>query len=293
MDIAERNHTLASLTDDGASPLRYHRIVVKAGTGVLTGGSDVLHLPTMRGLAEQVALLHRRGAEVLLVTSGAIAAGRAPLGVTEDHRPDVAFRQVLAAVGQNRLMHAYSSMFEDWEITIAQVLLTRHDLADAQHSINVYTTLRSLLDLGVVPIINENDVVAVDEIGEVFGDNDVLSALVARLIKANLLLLLTDTDGLMTADPRTDPQARRIPRVENVDANIEGLVGERLNPRSRGGMRTKVEAARLATQSGVAVVMCDGRQPNVVPRLDAGEDIGTLFVPLQMDKVTGNDHSPR
>ena len=277
MDIAEKAQSSDSVTKEDASSQRYGRVVVKAGTSVLTAGGDGLHLPTMSELVEQIAWLHNGGAEVLLVTSGAIAAGRRPLGIKEE--PDIRFRQVMAAVGQNRLMHTYSWMFEQKGISIAQVLLTRHDLSDAQHSSNVSRTLSSLLELGVVPIINENDAVTVEEIGEVFGDNDVLSAMVANLMKVDLLVLLTDTDGLMTADPRTDPSARRIPRVERVDDQVESLAGEHLNPRSRGGMRTKVESARLATMAGVTVIMCHGREPNVVPRLEQGEDIGTFFAP--------------
>jgi glutamate 5-kinase len=264
------------MSPKGSMTLRYKRVVVKAGTSVLTGGSDMLHLPTVSGLVDQIAAIHAQGAEVMLVTSGAIAAGRKPLGVKSD-LPNVNFRQVLAAVGQNRLMHTYSLLFESKGINIAQILLTWDDLADVEHSRNVHNTLCSLLELRVVPIINENDVVAVEEIGEVFGDNDMLSAMVAKLVKADLLAILTDADGLMTADPRIDAKAKRIPRVENIDGDVEGLVGEKLNPWSRGGMKTKVQAARLATSSGVTVVVCDGRRPDVVGRIEAGEDVGTLF----------------
>jgi glutamate 5-kinase len=276
MDIAGQNSTSASMSPNGAAALRYKRVVVKAGTSVLTGGSDMLHLPTVSGLVDQIATIHSLGAEVMLVTSGAIAAGRKPLGVKGD-LPNVNFRQVLAAVGQNRLMHTYSLLFEPKGINIAQVLLTWDDLADVEHSRNVRRTLDSLLELRVVPVMNENDVVAVEEIGEVFGDNDMLSAMVAKLVQADLLVILTDADGLMTADPRTDSKARRIPRVDNIDGHVESLAGKKLNPWSRGGMKTKVEAARLATSSGVTVVVCDGRRPNVVGRIEAGEDVGTLF----------------
>ncbi|MBM3924421.1 MAG: glutamate 5-kinase [SAR202 cluster bacterium] len=276
MDIAEQNNTSASMSPNGVAALRYKRVVVKAGTSVLTGGSDMLHLPTVSGLVDQIAAIHDLGAEVMLVTSGAIAAGRKPLGVKSD-LPNVNFRQVLAAVGQNRLMHAYSLLFEPKGINIAQVLLTWDDLADVEHSRNVHRTLDSLLELRVVPVINENDVVAVEEIGEVFGDNDMLSAMVAKLMKADLLVILTDADGLMTADPRIDSKAKRIPRVDNIDGQVESLAGKKLNPWSRGGMKTKVEAARLATSAGVTVVVCDGRRPNVVGRVEAGEDVGTLF----------------
>ena len=257
----------------------YKRIVVKAGTGVLTGRSDKLHLPTLVGLVEQMAAIHFTGCEVLLVSSGAIAAGRRPLNEHGD-LPEVPFRQVLAAVGQNYLMNTYSSLFDWWSITIAQLLLSRHDLSDNQHSMNVHNTLRSLMARRVVPIINENDVVAVEEIGEIFGDNDILSALVARLVGADLLILLTDTEGLMTSDPWSNPDAVRVPRVDTIDRDIESLVNDEVKPWSRGGMRTKIEAAKLATNAGVSVVMCDGNRSDVISLVYRGEDVGTFFPPF-------------
>jgi len=279
LNSGEKTIPSAALVGDGMSRTAYKRIVVKAGTGVLTGVSDRLHLPTMANLVEQIAAIQLAGAEVLLVSSGAIAAGRRPLGERGD-LPNVPFRQVLAAVGQNHLMNTYSSLFDWWDITIAQVLLSRHDLSDSQHSTNVHNTLRSLMERRVVPIINENDVVAVEEIGEIFGDNDVLSALVARLVEADLLILLTDTEGLMTKDPRLDPTAVRVPRVDRIDHDIEALVGDGVKPWSGGGMRTKVEAAKLATGAGVTVVVCDGQRPGVVSLVYRGEDVGTLFAPV-------------
>ena len=263
---------------DVKSDSSYKRIVVKAGTGVLTGGGDKLHLRTLVGLVEQMAAIHLDGCEVLLVSSGAIAAGRRPLG-EHDELTEVPFRQVLAAVGQTYLMNTYSSLFDWWNITIAQELLSRHDLSDIQHSTNVHNTLRSLIERRVVPIINENDVVAVEEIGEIFGDNDILSALVARLIGADLLILLTDTEVLMTADPWSNPDAVRVSRVDKIDSDIEALVGDDVKPWSRGGMRTKIEAARLATNAGIAVVMCDGKRAGVVSSVYSGEDVGTIFYP--------------
>ena len=259
------------------APLRgYKRIVVKAGTGVLTGGSDTLHAPTMETLVSQIAALHRQGKEALLVTSGAIAAGMKSLGVTEQAR-QVSFRQVLAAVGQNHLMHAYSTLFEPLDIPVAQVLLTRRDLEDRQGYLNVRNTIISLLRRRVVPIINENDVVAVDEIGPVFGDNDTLSALVANLVDADLLLVLTDMDGLFTADPRQNPEATLIPRVERIDSYIESLAGKHVSTWARGGMTSKLQACKVATRSGVPAVICNGREPNVVTRVVGGESIGTYF----------------
>ncbi len=258
------------------APRRYQRIVVKAGTGVLTGGTDTLHAPTMESLVSQINRLYGQGKEMLLVTSGAIAAGMKSLGVKEQAR-QVSFRQVLAAVGQNHLMHAYSSLFEPLKIPVAQVLLTRRDLDDRQGYLNVRNTILSLLQQRVVPIINENDVVAVDEIGPVFGDNDTLSALVANLVDADLLLVLTDMDGLFTADPRHNPNATLIPRVERIDSYVESLAGKHVSSWSRGGMSSKLQACKVATRSGVPAVICNGREPDVVSRVVGGEDVGTYF----------------
>ena len=258
--------------------LLYKRMVVKGGTGVLTGGSDRLDLDVMSGLIDQIASLHRSGAEVILVTSGAVAAGRQTLGMAAESR-DIPFRQVLAAVGQSHLMHVYQQLFEPYDIKVAQALLTWKDLSDRQGYLNVRNTLLALLELRAVPILNENDVVAVDEMGEVFGDNDKLSALVANLVDADLLAILTDTEGLYTTDPSIDPGAQLIRRVEKVDSSMEALAGKQHSPQTRGGMPTKLEAARLATASGITTVVCNGRGSDVLLRLAHGEELGTLFLP--------------
>jgi glutamate 5-kinase len=164
-------------------------------------------------------------------------------------------------------------------LQVAQVLLTIKDLYDRQSYLNVRNTLQGLLDLGVIPILNENDVVAVDEIGEVFGDNDRLSALVANLVDADLLVILTDIDGLYTADPNLDPEARLLPVVERVDEDIEALAGRDRNPWARGGMATKIDAARLVTTSGITMVMCHGMTEDSVLRAARGDEIGTMFRP--------------
>jgi len=259
--------------------LRYRRLVVKAGTNLLTGGTDRLDLETVAGLVAQLARLRQMGAQVLLVTSGAVAVGRAILG-KEARRGNVPFRQVLAAVGQGRLMHVYDQLFGWYGIPVAQALLTRRDVRDRLGYLNIRNTLLSLLSLGVLPIVNENDVVAVEELeGEVFGDNDTLAALVAGLVDADLLVLLTDTGGLYTADPHEDPNARLIPRVEAITPEVLALAGDSHSERSRGGMRAKVEAARVATASGTAVVIASGRERDAVVRLACGEALGTFFTP--------------
>jgi len=262
---------------------RYGRMVAKLGTNVLTAGGDRLDLAVMAALVRQVALLREQGVQVAIVSSGAIAAGRHRLGVKGEAR-DVPQRQVLAAVGQPDLMYAYQQLFSWHGITVAQTLLSRRDLADRQGYLNARNTLLSLLALGVVPIVNENDVVAVEEIeGSAIGDNDTLSALVANLVDADLLVILTDTDGLYTADPYRDPQARLIRRVERIDEEVERLAGASHGP-GRGGMATKVQAAKLATASGTHVVIANGHAPDVLVRAAAGEEVGTFF-PAATDRL--------
>jgi len=262
---------------------RYHRIVAKLGTNVLTAGTDRLDTDVMASLVGQVARLRKAGVELLVVTSGAIAAGRHRLGVSRE-RKEMPFRQMLAAVGQSDLMQAYQELFGRHGITVAQTLLTRRDLADRQGYLNARNTLLGLLQVGVVPVINENDVVAVDEIeGAKIGDNDNLSALVANLVDADLLVLLTDQPGLYTADPRRDEKATLIPRVERIDARIERLAGD-TRGRGVGGMTTKLQAAKLALAGGADVVIADGRAKDVLLRLVRGEALGTFF-PARVDRM--------
>ena len=245
---------------------------------MLTGGTDQLDYEVMSTLVGQIAQLHTEQTEVILVTSGAVAAGKQVLGTSREGK-DIRFRQVLAAVGQSRLMRSYEELFLAHQITVAQGLLTRNDLSDRQGYLNVRNTLLTLLELRVVPILNENDVAAVDELRAGFGDNDRLSGLVANLVDADLLAILTDTDGLYTSDPDIDPNAQLIRRVERVDDSIEALAGKHREPGARGGMPTKLEAAKLTTSSGIATMICNGRKPDVLLRLARGEEVGTLFVP--------------
>ena len=284
---SQRASTVPSTVSRAAQdpkPLLYRRIVVKAGTAILTeaSGSDGnggVNLTVLGGIVGQLCQLREQGAEVMLVTSGAIAAGRAALGRDGPVSRDIRSRQVAAAVGQSRLMQIYQEQFAQHGVTVAQALLTIGDLSNRQSYLNVRNTLQGLLELGVVPLLNENDVVAVDEIGPVFGDNDRLSALVANLVDADLLLILTDIDGLYTADPRVDPSATLIPRVERVDERIEAAAGRHLQPWARGGMPTKLEAARLVTTSGIPMVMAHGRDGGAVLRAARGEQVGTFFRP--------------
>ncbi len=261
------------ISADNTSP---RRLVIKLGTNVLTAGTDHLHRPRMVELVRQIAEARAGGVEVVLVSSGAVAAGRERLQFPPRRR-DLPVKQLMAAVGQSRLMHLYEQIFDLYSIPVAQTLLTREDLRDRHRYLNARNTLLACLLHGVLPIINENDVVAVDEIR--VGDNDTLSALVANLVDADLLLILSDIDGLYSADPRRDPQAQHIPEVRAIDDAIYALAGGS-NTRGTGGMLTKIHAADLATHGGTAVVIASGATPAVIPRVLAGEPIGTRFPPI-------------
>ncbi len=262
----------------------YKRIVAKFGTSLLTSGTDHLDLAVVSDLVRQVSQLHRQDKEIVVVSSGAVAVGRQKLKGIEE-RKSTPFKQVLASVGQGHLMHIYEELFSQHNITIAQALLTKSDLSDRAGYLNARNTLLALAGLDIICIVNENDVVAIDEIEELkFGDNDNLSAMVANLIDADLLVLLTDMGGLYTADPHYDSKARLIPRVERIDAEIERLAGSSGNIQGIGGMATKIEAARLATSSGVSVVIASGRERDVLKRIDEGESLGTLFL-AQVNKI--------
>ena len=254
----------------------FRRIVVKLGTNVLTAGTDRLHRPRMVELVRQIAEARALGVEVVLVTSGAVAAGRERLEFPPRRR-DLPVKQLMAAVGQSRLMHIYEQIFDLYSIPVAQTLLTRDDLRDRHRYLNARNALLACLLHGVLPIINENDVVAVDEIR--VGDNDNLSALVANLVDADLLVILSDVDGLYTADPRREPGAALIPEVRAIDDAIYALAGGS-SMRGTGGMQTKIQAADLATRGGAAVVIASGGAPNAILRVLAGEPIGTRFPPI-------------
>jgi glutamate 5-kinase len=257
------------------------RIVAKFGTSLLTAGSTRLNMARMSDLVAQIARLYQQGVEVVIVTSGAIAAGREELGLTKKAK-GIALKQVLASVGQGRLMNVYAHLFEQFDITVGQALLNKSVLVDRAGYLNARNTLLASLEMGVIPIINENDVVAVDEIREArFGDNDNLSAMVANLIDADLLCILTDIDGLFTADPNRDPAAELIPLVKKIDDKIDALVSGSTSSLGTGGMVTKIEAARLATNSGVTVVIANGSEKDVLVRVAGGEAIGTRFLPVK------------
>jgi glutamate 5-kinase len=244
------------------------------GTNTLTGGEEHLARPAMLAVAQQIARLVHDGHQVALVSSGAIVAGRQALEVSRNGK-DIPFKQVLAAVGQTRLMQMWDEVFSREGLLVAQTLLTRTDLADRQGYLNSRNTLLALLDRQVVPVINENDVVATEEIK--IGDNDHLSALVANLIDADLLVLLTDQTGLYTSDPRRDASATLSPEVKVISDDILALAAGAGTVRGTGGMMTKLQAARLATESGVTVLVAGGTTENVLVRAVKGEPVGTRF----------------
>jgi len=251
------------------------RIVVKVGTHTLAAGKRRLSRGRMVELVRQIASLHMQNHCLILVSSGAIFAGRELLNDLPQRR-DIPFKQTLAAVGQPRLMGIYEQLFGLYEITIAQALLTRADLADRERYLNARNTLLALLQQRVVPVVNENDVVGVEEIR--IGDNDNLSALVANLVDADLLAILTDQAGLFTADPRLDPTAELISEVASIDNTIHRLGGGRGTLFGTGGMATKIEAAEMATRSGTEVVIASGDEQDALLRIVGGERLGTRFL---------------
>ncbi|MGY2892053.1 glutamate 5-kinase [Deinococcus sp. UYEF24] len=251
------------------------RVVLKLGTSVLTGGSDRLHRPRMVELIRQIAALRTAGHEVVLVSSGAVLAGWETLNFPPRER-SLAEKQLLAAVGQSALMHTYSTLAELYGLKVAQILLTADDFRDRTRYLNARTTLTACLGRGVLPIINENDAVAVEEIK--VGDNDSLSAFVANMLEADLLVILTDAPGLFTADPRTHPEATLIPEVGRITPEIWALAGGAGSHRGTGGMHTKIQAAEIATRAGTKVIIAPGDAPEAFVRATAGENIGTRFL---------------
>src|SRR5712671_3631571 len=257
------------------------RIVVKFGTGVLTDDRKQPDLEQMRQLVKQTAGLREAGKEVVLVSSGAVGAGMGVLG--HEKRPaDLAELQACAAVGQSRLMAAYEKLFEKFDLRVAQVLLTHDDLEHHARHLNARTTLVTLLGHGVIPIINENDAISFTELK--FGDNDRLSALVASLLPADLLVILTTVEGFIENLGKSN--ARIIETVEQIDQAIEDMAGGTDSATAVGGMSSKIEAARIVMRSGIPLVIASGKNRNVLAQIVSGEAEGTLFVP-QPTKLQG------
>lgn len=253
---------------------RVKTLVVKVGTNVLSTDDDRLDADRISSLAEQLHGICQKNINLVLVSSGAIGAGMGLLGLKE--RPkDLSHLQAAAATGQAHLIHIYDKAFRPHGYHAAQLLLTANDFKNRTRYLNVRNTLRTLGEFHVIPIINENDTVSTDEIK--LGDNDRLAAMVAGLIQADMLIVLSVVDGLLTGDP-TNPDSRRIPLVERYDDQLTGLVGASKSSRGTGGMKTKLEAVRTATAVGVNVIIANGKRPNVLAEILDGADIGTLFL---------------
>ncbi len=256
----------------------FKRIVIKVGTSTLTDESGLIDRVYIESLAGQIAGAKARGSDVLLVTSGAIRAGMESLGLTARPRT-IPEKQAAAAVGQGLLMQTYADTFRRHGLTTGQILLTREDFRERGRYLNARNTVLALFRHGVVPVVNENDTVAVDEIK--VGDNDTLAALVASNIEADLLVLLSDVQGLFTAHPGEDQSAELISLVPKIDDGVRAMAGGTQGLNGTGGMRTKIEAAEIATRCGVTMVIADGRRPDVIADILAGAEVGTTFLPSQ------------
>jgi glutamate 5-kinase len=254
---------------------RARRVVVKVGSNVLTARQG-LNIPVMRSIAGQISRLMEAGREVILVSSGAMASGLKKIGL--ERRPDgLPQRQAVAAVGQAGLIMEYEKAFERHRLKAAQILLTSEDLSSRKRYLNARNTLNTLLDWKIVPIINENDTVSVEEIR--LGDNDNLAAMITLLMDADLLVILSDIDGLFTRDPRTEPDAELIPVVGVITKSTEKAAGSIPGPLGTGGMMSKINAARKVNSAGVPMVVAKGDKPDILVRLFDGEAHGTYFVP--------------
>lgn len=261
------------------------RVVVKIGSGVIST-VDGLENECVAAISKDVCALLDRGLEVILVSSGAVAAGKGQLGIVG--RPQtIPQKQAAAAIGQTRIIREYKETFTANNYNVAQVLLTRDDLSNRRRYLNARNTMMTLLEYGVTPVVNENDTVVVEEIR--FGDNDNLSALVTTLVEADMLIILSDVDGFYDSNPAENPQATLIPVVERVTPEIEAMGGKTNGSLGTGGMATKLKAAKKAALSGVGTLIVNGRTPHVLQQVFDGEDIGTYFLPAQ-SKLTAKKH---
>jgi glutamate 5-kinase len=252
------------------------RVVVKVGSSLLASRTSGLQLDRIERLADELCAIKSTGRDVLLVSSGAILSGVQKLGLSS-YPKSLPLKQAAAAVGQSRLMWAYEKAFERLDVNVAQILLTHQDLADRRRFLNARHTLSALLNHGVLPIINENDTVSVEEIR--FGDNDTLAAEVAHLVDADLLIILSDVDGVFTDDPRRNASATRIPLIAEISAEIERLAGGASKEEGTGGMATKIQAAKKVAAYGVATLIMNGQTPGLLPLALEGHDLGTLILP--------------
>ena len=250
------------------------RIVIKVGTSTLTHSTGKLNIRRVELLCKVMSDLKNAGHELVLVSSGAIAMGIGKMNLTRKPA-DIPSKQALAAIGQCELMYIYDKLFSEYHHTVAQVLLTGSDVEDPHRRLNFQNTMGRLLEMGALPVINENDTVATAEIA--VGDNDTLGAIVATNLRADLLVLMSDIEGLYTADPRHDPQAELIPLVEAITPDILALAGGTDNELGTGGMVTKLRAAKMCMDAGCDMIITNGTRPNDLYRIADGEDVGTRF----------------
>jgi len=254
------------------------RIIVKVGTSTLTYSTGKLNLRRIELLVRVLSDLQNQGKQIILVTSGAIGVGVGKLGLRGKPKT-VREKQAIAAVGQCELMYLYDKFFSEYSHVVAQVLLTKDVVEEETRKENTINTFNTLLELGIIPIVNENDTVAVEEIE--FGDNDTLSAIVATLVSADLLIVLSDINGLYDSDPNTNSEAKLIPVVFRIDDRIRSIAGGVSSNRGTGGMVTKISAAEIATEAGVHMIIANGADPRILYRIFEGKQVGTLFLKKQ------------
>ncbi len=252
------------------------RIVIKLGTSTLAHKTGKLNIRRMTNLVRVISDLHNSGREIIMVSSGAVGLGAGKLGLPEKPK-DTKTKQAVAAIGQCELMHVYDDMFAKYSVTVAQILLTKTIINNPNHCENFMNTVEKLVNMDVIPIVNENDTIAIDELELEIGENDSLSALVAELSRADLLLILSDIDALYDDDPRSNPDAKPIPLVEEITPEIEAMAGGAGTSLGTGGMSTKITAAKIATNAGIDMVIMNGRDPEKLYDLFEDKEIGTLF----------------
>ncbi len=252
------------------------RIVIKLGTSTLAHSTGKLNIRRMTNLVRVISDLHNSGREIIMVSSGAVGLGAGKLGLSRKPK-DTRMKQAVAAVGQCELMHIYDDMFEKYSVTVAQILLTKTIINNPGHCDNFKNTVESLISMGVIPIINENDTIAIDELELEIGENDSLSALVAELVEADLLLILSDIDALYDDNPRINPDAKPITYVEKITPEIEKVAGGAGSTLGTGGMSTKINAGKIAAAAGIDMVIMNGKNPDMLYDLFEDKELGTFF----------------
>ncbi len=257
--------------------MKPERIVIKIGTNTLTKIDGTIDSGYIEGLAKEIIDLRKKGNEIIIVTSGAIGSGCHELGIKTKAR-DIKLRQACAAIGQNRVMQAYHNAFRKYNQLVAQILLTYDEFSDRKKYLNLKNSIEELLKLGVIPVINENDAIATEEIDANFGDNDKLSALVASKTDAGLLIMLSDIDALYDKDPKSHKDAKKIAVVRELTSDIQKMAGKKGSVFAVGGMKTKLNAAKVTMESGCNMVICNGHEKDVISRIVDGEQLGTLFL---------------